>query len=305
MLCSCTDAPGSPQYKSGRSADPCADSGLWSWPESPQHKTSRSADPCAESVDFWSWPEEQEPTWWEEEEETEEPQHSCELSSELAARTMTAQQLNAPSFKVLKRQRKEVAKRCRECDCKFGIFCWKKTCSLCLHVVCDDCSQHRREENLRVCQSCQNSTLQRRERTGSDNQMPELEFCGDVTSIRANSSAHKSCSQNIPDKMGVTAAGRAESDEDAIRELQEAFGLFDTKSQECIATKDLGTVLNAFGKDLDRDGGLAELKNETARRQSTQQISTRPPQVSEVGGRSRSCCIGTGWFRGDGGAVAA
>ena len=95
-----------------------------------------------------------------------------------------------------------------------------------------------------------------------------------------------------------------EFDEDEIRELKEAFSLFDTKNQECIATKDLGTVLNAFGRDLDKDE-LAELKNETARRQSTQQISTRPPQVSEVGGRSRSCCIGTGWFGGGGGAAAA
>ena len=52
-----------------------------------------------------------------------------------------------------------------------------------------------------------------------------------------------------------------EFDEDEIRELKEAFSLFDTKNQECIATKDLGTVLKAFGKDLDKDE-LAELKND-------------------------------------------
>ena len=52
-----------------------------------------------------------------------------------------------------------------------------------------------------------------------------------------------------------------EFDEDEIRELKEVFSLFDTKNQECIATKDLGTVLKAFGKDLEKDE-LAELKND-------------------------------------------
>ena len=52
-----------------------------------------------------------------------------------------------------------------------------------------------------------------------------------------------------------------EFDEDELRELKEAFSLFDTQIQECIATKDLGTVLKAFGKDLDNDE-LEQLKEE-------------------------------------------
>ena len=47
-------------------------------------------------------------------------------------------------------------------------------------------------------------------------------------------------------------------DEDELRELKEAFSLFDTKNQECIATKDLGSVLRTFGRDVGKDE-LAEL----------------------------------------------
>jgi len=102
-----------------------------------------------DNLGFWDWPAPEDQHI--EPKSPMSPQHSVAMTPYHNANSIR----KLPSFKNLKRHRKQLARRCKQCDSTFGIFRWKHTCTQCLHVVCDDCSLHRREGcNLRVCDRC-------------------------------------------------------------------------------------------------------------------------------------------------------
>lgn len=132
----CTAVPRSP-----RSSDS---------PRSPNSPRSPHDDDLnVDNLGFWDWPAPE--NQYIEPKSPMSPQHSVAMTP--YHNTNSIRKL--PSFKNLKKHRKQLARRCKQCDALFGIFRWKYTCTQCLHVVCDDCSLHRQRGcNLRVCDRC-------------------------------------------------------------------------------------------------------------------------------------------------------
>jgi len=85
--------------------------------------------------------------------------HAREVRRLRRASAATSNELHCASATSLhkreaKHARKAATEACEGCGTKFGIFCWKHSCSVCCQVMCDECTPQRGSVDARVCDGC-------------------------------------------------------------------------------------------------------------------------------------------------------